>query len=435
MLYIELLTVILLTVVNGLLAMSELAVVSSRKARLDHMAGSGNRGARLALRLIDDPSRFLSTVQIGITLVGILAGAFSGATLASRLGIWLNGFALIAPHGETISVIVVVIGITYLSLIVGELVPKRVALANPERVAATVAGPMQILSRLAAPAVWLLKNSTEVILRLLGLAETRSNGVTEEEVKSMIAEGAQTGVFMPQEQRMLEGVLRLADRSVRAVMTPRADVVWLDIDTDIPAALQAIEDSNFSRLLVCEGSIDQAVGIIRAKNLVAAAQRGDEISIRDRMTRVLAVPDHSSILKVLDHFRREKQHIAVVVDEYGTTEGIVTITDVLESIAGDLPEHDDEDDVMMVQRKDGTWLIEGMMPIDEFEDRSGLRGLKEGGEFHTLAGFALHQLGHLPKAGESFTYRDARFEVIDMDGRRIDKILYMPSEDADAGQI
>lgn len=435
MLYLEIFIVVLLTVINGLLAMSELAVVSSRKARLDHMAGSGNRGARLALRLIEDPSRFLSTVQIGITLVGIFAGAFSGATLATRLGNWLNGFSLIAPHGEQIGVVLVVISITYLSLIIGELVPKRIAMSNPERVATAVAGPMQILSRLAAPAVWLLKNSTELILRALGLGGSQGSAVTEEEVKSLIAEGAQSGIFMPQEHRMLEGVMRMADRSVRAIMTPRTDIVWIDVDADLPDALKTIEESNFSRLLVCEESIDQAIGVIHAKNLVAAALRGENISLRDRMINVLAIPDRTSILKVLDHFRREKIHIAVVVDEYGTTEGIVTITDVLESITGDLPEHGDEPEVDMIRRKDGSWLVDGMIPIDEFEDRTGLRGLQNGGDFHTLAGFVLQHLGHLPKAGESFVFRDARFEVIDMDGRRIDKILYIPGEDADAGQI
>jgi putative hemolysin len=435
MLYLEIFIVFLLTVINGLLAMSELAVVSSRKARLDHMAGSGNRGARLALRLIEDPGRFLSTVQIGITLVGIFAGAFSGATLATRLGDWLNSFPFIAPHGEEAGVVIVVIGITYLSLIVGELVPKRIAMSNPERVAATIAGPMQLLSRLAAPAVWLLKYSTELILRALGLADSRGSAVTEEEVKSLIAEGAQSGIFMPQEHRMLEGVMRMADRSVRAIMTPRTDIVWIDVNAALPDALKTIEESNFSRLLVCENSIDQAIGVIHAKNLVAAALRGEQVSLRDRMINVSAVSDRSTILKVLDHFRREKLHIAVVVDEYGTTEGIVTITDVLESIAGDLPEYGEEVEIDMVRRKDGSWLIDGMMPIDEFEDRTGMRGLQNGGEFHTLAGFVLQHLGHLPKPGEGFVFRDARFEVIDMDGRRIDKILYVPGEDADAGQI
>lgn len=422
MLYLEILVVVLLTLINGLLAMSELAVVSSRRSRLEHMADLGNGGARTALRLIDDPSRFLSTVQIGITLVGILAGAFSGATFADRLGDWLDTFPLLAPNGDGIAIGLVVVAITYLSLIVGELVPKRIALANPERVAAIAAGPMNRLSRVAAPAVWLLKTSTEAILRALKLSATRGSTITEDEVRSLIAEGTQAGVFAPQERRMIDGVLRLADRPVRVVMTPRSDVVWIDSRADRETLQRVVETNRFSRLLVCEGSIDHAVGVLHTKDVLPLALKNEPISVQSRMAPALIVPDRTSVLQLLNRFRREGIHMAVIVDEYGTTEGVATLTDVLESIAGELPERGELTEPLIVRRDDGTWLVAGSLPIDEFEDRFGIHGAAQSG-FHTLAGFVLQQLGHIPDAGESFVYQDLRFEIVDMDGRRVDKIL------------
>lgn len=423
MLYIEMFFVLLLTLINGVLAMSELAIVSARRARLAHMAGRGNRGARTALELIDDPSRFLSTVQIGITLVGILAGAFGGATLANRLGDWLDGFAAIRPNGDVVAIGVVVVGITYLSLIVGELVPKRIALADPERFASIVAGPMNRLSRLAAPAVWLLKASIEPLIRLLGLTAAKDARITEEEVKFLIAEGTRAGVFAPKEREMIEGVLRLADRSVRAIMTPRSEIVWVDVSADRTAIVETVETSRFSRLLVCDQSVDQAVGVVHAKDLLRVALRGEPINLEPIMVPPPIVPEQAPVLTLLERFRRNGVHMAVIVDEYGTTEGVVTLTDVLESIAGDLPERGEPIESLMVEREDGSWLVDGMLPVDEFEDRTGLGGLQADHEFHTMAGFVLQQLEHVPTPGESFVWQGVRFEVIDLDGRRIDKIL------------
>jgi putative hemolysin len=423
MLYLEILFVGLLIVLNGLLAMSELALVSSRRSRLDQLAGQGKRGARTALRLIDDPSGFLSTVQIGITLVGILAGAFGGATLADRLGDWLDTFPALAPNGDRIGIALVVVTITYLSLIVGELVPKRIALTNPERVASLVARPMHQLSRLAAPGVWVLRASTEAALRLLRLSGTRSETVTEDEVKSLIAEGTRAGVFAPQERRMIEGVLRLAERPVRVVMTPRAEVAWIDSRADAQMLRRAVEDNRFSRLLVCENSIDNAIGLLHTKDVLPLALRGEPVSVETLMVPVLVVPDRTSVLQLLDRFRREGLHMAVVVDEYGTTEGVATLTDVMESIAGELPERGEITEPAVVRRSDGSWLVAGSLPFDEFADRFGLRDAQEGGGFHTVAGFVLQQLAHLPDAGERFRYRDLRIEVLDMDGRRVDKVL------------
>ncbi|MGF1630955.1 MAG: hemolysin family protein [Kiloniellaceae bacterium] len=430
MLYLEILFVVTLVVVNGLLAMSELALVSSRRSRLDHLARQGSRGARTALRLIDDPSGFLSTIQIGITLVGILAGAFGGATLADRLGDWLDSFPALAPNGDSIAIGLVVVAITYLSLIVGELVPKRIALANPERVASIVARAMHRLSRLATPGVWVLRSSTEAVLRLLGLAGTRSETVTEDEVKSLIAEGTQAGVFAPQERRMIEGVLRLADRPVRVVMTPRAEVVWIDSRADVQTLRQIVENNRFTRLLVCENSIDNAIGLLHMKDVLPLALRGEPVSVQALMVPVLVVPDRTSVLQLLDRFRREGLHMAVVVDEYGTTEGVATLTDVLESIAGELPERGEITEPAVIRRDDGTWLVAGSLPFDEFADRFGLRVAPEGGGFHTLAGFVLQQLGHLPESGDSFRYRNFRIEVVDMDGRRVDKVLVQHLPDA-----
>lgn len=428
MLYLELLFVVLLTFINGLLAMSELAVVSSRRSRLEDMAGRGSAGARTALRLIDDPGRFLSTVQIGITLIGILAGAFSGATLADRLGDWFDTFPVLAPHGDAVAIGLVVVAITYLALIAGELVPKRIALANPERVASIVARPMDVLSRIAAPAVWLLKASTEAVLRILKSSATREATVTEDEVKSLIAEGVRAGIFMPQEREMIDGVLRLADRPVRVIMTPRSEIAWIDAGADRDALTSAIETSRYSRLLVCDGSVDHAVGVVHTKDLLPLALKGEPLELRSLMAPAIVVPDRTPCLRLIDRFRREGVHMAVVVDEHGVTEGVVTPTDILEAIAGELPEWGEAAEPLIARRDDGSWLVDGAMPIDEFEDRLGLRSLREGGNFHTVAGLVLQRLGHLPAIGESFLYRNVRFEVVDLDGNRIDKVLVQTNE-------
>jgi putative hemolysin len=420
MLYLELLIVLFLTLMNGMLAMSELAVVSSRKSRLKHLANQGRRGARAALRLIDDPSRFLSTVQIGITLVGIIAGAFSGATLGQRLGVWLNTFPLISPYGNSVGIGITVVGITYLSLIIGELVPKRIALAQPERIASLVAGPMRGLSLAAAPVVWVLHVSTERTLRLLGLAGARETTVTEDEVKSLIAEGTEAGIFVPQEQEMIEGVLRLADRSVRVIMTPRTRIVWVDVKSDWNTIIEMVKAHRFSRLLVCDATVDHSVGFIHTKNLLSTVLSCEAVKLSELVTAPLYVLESTTVLSLLNRFKKEKVHLAVVVDEYGSTEGLVTLTDVIEAIAGDLPERGEENGPQMVKRNNGSWLADGTVPTDEVE---AITGIDMGENVEMLAGFVLGRLGHIPKAGASFLHGNARFEVIDMDGNRIDKVL------------
>jgi putative hemolysin len=432
MLLIEVTAVVLLILMNGVLAMSELAVVSSRKSRLEHLANQGKSGARAALGLIDDPSRFLSTVQIGITLIGIIAGAFSGATLGQRLGTWLNSFPEISPYGNPVGIGVMVVSITYLSLILGELVPKRIALTRPERVAALVAGPMRGLSIITAPAVWVLHISTERVLKILGLSGDRETTVTEDEVKSLIAEGTQAGVFVPQEKEMIEGVLRLADRSVRVIMTPRARIVWIDANADQSKIFEMVKAHRFSRLLVCDKTVDRPVGFVHTKNLLPEALRCENIAITNLTTPLLCIPDRTPVLRLLSQFKKEKVHIAVVVDEYGTTEGIVTLTDVIEAIAGDLPERGEDSEPRIVQRDDRSWLVDGTLPTDEVE---AITGIDMGEEVKMVAGFVLEHLGRIPETGANFIHGNARFEVVDMDGNRIDKVLIEITENFGGGHF
>jgi putative hemolysin len=422
MLFFEIAVVFALTFINGVLAMSELAVVSARKARLEGMAADGSRGARAALRLKEDPSRFLSTVQIGITLVGIFAGAFSGATLADRLAHVLATFPVVGAHAPQIAFFLVVVAITYLSLVVGELVPKRLALANPEAVAVTVAPAMTVLAKVALPVVWLLRTSTEAILLLFGRRSQSDETVSEEEVRALIAEGAATGVFAVEEKAMIEGVLRLADRNVRALMTPRNEIVWLDRNAPPEEIARVLCAHSHSRLLVCEGTVDQAVGVVHTKAMLAAVMEDRPLDLGALMQPFVAVPEQTPVLTLIDQFKASGAHMIVVVDEYGTTEGIVTPTDVLETIAGELPEAHEAEDPDIVERADGSWLVDGLTPVDEFRDRLGVRGIG-GGDYQTVAGLALEKLGRIPAAGDWFEHAGYRFEIVDMDGRRIDKLL------------
>lgn len=423
MLIVEILIVILLIVLNGVLAGSEMSVVSSRKARLETMAAEGSAGAKAALKLVRDPGTFLSTVQIGITLVGIIAGAYSGATLAGPLGAWLNTFEWIAPRGDAIAIGIVVVAITYLSLIVGELVPKRIALNNPERVSSAIARPMRLVSIVAAPAVWLLRHSSDLVLRVLGLTAPRDETVTEEEVKSLIAEGTRAGVFEPAEREMIEGVMRLADRSVRAIITPRSEIAWIALDAAPDDVVARLRSEHYTQLLVCEGTIDNPVGLVDASDVISAMLDRRDTRLADIIRKVPIVPEQTRVLGLLELFRKEREHFAVVVDEYGSTQGVVTSTDILESIAGDLPEKGEEDDPMIVARADGSWLVDGLLPIDEFQDLVGRRDLRESGSFETVAGYVIERLGALPQAGDRVVDGDLTVEVVDMDGRRIDKVL------------
>lgn len=423
------LIVVLLIFVNGFFAMSELAVVSARRARLQSLAEDGDGGAKKALALAEDPTNFLSSVQVGITLVGVFAGAYGTATLAEPLAAYLRTVPALAGYAYTIAFGGVVGLVTYLSLIIGELVPKRLALNNAERIAAFVARPMALLARIGTPVVWFLRVSTNGVLKLLRVPPTPASTVTEEEVKTMIAEGTESGVFHPAEKEMIEGVLRLADRPVRSIMTPRTDVMWLDPDDPIEGTRKEIAQEGHSRYPVSRGELDELLGVVNAKDLLLRLMNNEPIDLAAAAKQPIAVPESTSVLRLMDLFRTTPVHMAIVLDEYGGVEGIVTPTDVLTAIAGDLPEEHDEEGPDAVRREDGSWLIEGRAEVPAVQRLLG-RDDMEGEDYSTLAGFVLRRLGRMPETTDSFVWEGLRFEVIDMDGRRIDKVLVRPEAEA-----
>ena len=420
----EMVVVLALVLLNGYFAMAELAVVSARPARLAALARTKDRrGARLALALSRDPGRMLSTVQIAITLVGISAGAFGAARLAEPLALAVARVPALAPVSAEIAYALVVMLITYLSLIIGELVPKHLALRAPERVAALVAPTIDLLSRLSTPAVWLLERSSRLVLRLLGSEAQPAETVTEEEVRMLIAEGTRTGVFHRQEQEMIGRVLRLADRPVRAIMTPRVELVWLDVDDDPAKIARIIRESGHSRFLVGKGSLDDVLGVVHVRSLLEACLAGQPLDLRGALRPVLVVHDGMPVLRALEALRQARVSIALVVDEYGEVEGVVTGEDLLEAVVGDMPERRLGEERAIVEREDGSLLMDGMLAIDEVKLALGFDSLPDEGSYHTLAGFILAQLGRVPQEGATVAYGGWRFEVVDMDGRRIDKVL------------
>ena len=411
---------------NGLFAMAELALFSSRATRLKQLAKEGSRGARAAVRLLDDPTRFLSTVQFYITLIGVLAGVYSGARFAGPLAAWLARFDLLAPvagYLDTTAYGVVVVGVTFLSLIVGELVPKRWALTNPEAIASRLAPFMEALAIVSKPFVWVLQGSTELVSRLLGIRTTSNRSVSEEEIRSMIAEATHTGIFHVAEHQMIEGVLRLPDRTVRSIMVPRGDVVWLDAADGRETVWNAVRTSGHSRYPVCRGQLDELVGVVMTGDLAEWLGNREAGDLAARTHAPLIVHESTRILRLLELFRESKMHFAVIVDEHGSIEGVVTPSDILTAIAGELPEAASEEPAEAVARDDSSWLVDGGMSIDDVERLLKGGNMRSGDDYTTLAGFVLAQLGHLPATGESFRWRGLRFEVVDMDGRRIDKLL------------
>jgi len=422
----DFLLLLLLVCVNGLFAMAELATFSSRPTRLKELANRGSGGARAALRLLDHPTRFLSSVQIGITLIGVLSGVYSGARFAGPLADWLAGFELFVPVAEyldTAAYALVVVGVTFLSVVIGELVPKRWALSNPELIASTLARPMELVALLSAPLVWVLRNTTELFVRVLGLPKSTARAVSEEEIRSMIAEGAHTGIFHAAEHQMIEGVLRLPDRTVRSIMAPRGDVVWLDAADDRKTVWNVVRTSGHSRYPVCRGQLDELVGVVMTGELAEWLGDAESGELSARVRAPLVVHESTRILRLLELFRESKMHFAVIVDEHGSIEGVVTPSDILTAIAGELPEAASEETAEAVARDDSSWLVDGGMSIDDVERLLGAGSMRSGDDYTTLAGFVLAQLGHLPATGESFRWRGLRFEVVDLDGRRIDKVL------------
>jgi putative hemolysin len=414
----------LLILLNGVFALSEMAIVSARKPRLKAMADRGSRGARIALKLLEDPSKLLSTVQIGITLIGVLAGAYGATALADDFAPWISQtFPPLAAQSGTIAFGLVIALTTFLSLVVGELIPKRIALASPETLATLMAPLMNLVETLASPLVWLLRSATEGIVRLFGLHRTRQEDVTEEELQSLIVEGAKVGLIEDEEREMIEGVMRLGDRSVKAIMTPRTDMVWLNTESSREEIVAEIRASGHSRFPVGKGDADEIVGVVQTKELLAHLAETGRIDLEAVMHTSVFVPETMPVLKLLDSMRGNPVRMVMVSDEYGAILGLVTAADLLESIAGDGALGEDEGISQPFQREDGSWLIDGMTPIDEFEQTVGARGLDEGEGYSTVAGLVMHLMNAIPKEGDVAERWPLAFEVIDMDGRRIDKVI------------
>lgn len=419
----ELAILLALILTNGLFSMAELAVVSSRRVRLKNRADQGDHGAVAALELAADPNRFLPTVQVGITLIGTLAGAYGGAALAQSLSSRVEQVPSLAKYADEVAIGLVVLGITYVTLVLGELVPKRIALSRPERIAALVGRPMRLLSRLAVPVVRLLGGSTELIVRGLGVPASSEPPVTEEEVKILLEQGRQAGVFDASESEIVRRVFRLGDRRAGMLMTPRKEVVWLDVADSPEVVRRKIEKSPHSRFPVCEGGLDNVIGIVQVKDLLLRGFTGRQAyDLRGLLIMPLFLYEGMPGFEVLERFKSSGTHIAMVLDEYGSIEGLITLNDILEALVGDLPEPDEEPDPTAVQRADGSWLLDGRMPLDEVAEVVGIRKFPEG-DYHTLAGFVIDRLGHIPNVAEVFDWLGTTFEVVDMDGRRIDKVL------------
>lgn len=426
MVYFELLTVFILTLINGLLAMSELAVASSRMLKLRTMAEQGVHGARRAMVLASDPGRFLSTVQIGITLIGIIAGAVSGATLGIRVSGFLLELGLPETVAEPLGFGAVIGGITYLSLIIGELVPKQIALRNPERIACLVAPAMTLLAKVSSPIVWFLSKSGRIVLALLGQSKAKDDTVTDAEIHSLIADAESAGVIEPEEREMIAGVMRLGDRRVKSVMIPRADVQFIDVD-ETPANIgKRIAESGHSRFVVYKGDQDNIIGVLQAKDIAAAALRKKTVNIKQLVKQAPFIRDTVDALDVVARLKESEVHFGLVYDEYGHFEGVVTTADILEAIVGAFSEEKRPTEAEITERADGSLLIAGWAPIDMVMQRL-LLPLPEKRDYQTLAGFVLERFGHLPQVGESVEDRGYRFEVVDLDGRRIDKVLVQKS--------
>jgi putative hemolysin len=428
----EILIIFVLLLVNGVFAMAEIAVVSSRKARLKALAGEGSTTAQAALALAQEPTRFLSTVQIGITLVGILAGAFGGATLSEKLAVWFAQFPAVEPYSKFIAIVIVVGAITYFSLIIGELAPKRIALTNPEARAMLLAKPMAFLSKLASPFVWLLTISTNLILKVFGLGKDVESPPSEEEISHMIEQGTTAGVFHRAERAMVEGVLHLDELPVTEIMTRRTRIVWLNIADSDEVNWRKIVASGHSHFPVYEGTRDQVVGMVSVKSLWANAAAGVSNELKNHLVKPLFVPSSITAVQLLETFKKSGKHLALVTDEFGSIQGLVSLIDVMEAIVGDLPQPGDRRMPDAVQREDGSWLVDGAMLIEDFKRRFATGSLprEESETFETLGGFMVDRFGHIPTLGEYFVWNGRRFEIVDMDRHRVDKVLVSRTADS-----
>jgi putative hemolysin len=424
-LLLECLVIGVLILLNGVLSGSELAMMSARRLRLEQQAERGHRPAAMALQLIRSPNDFLSTVQIGITLIGILSGALGGSRVARSLQPLLEAVPALRPWSEPLALGIVVTLITFLSLVLGELVPKRIALSDPERIACAVAPLMRTLSRWLAPLAHLLGASTDRLLGLMGIGETGEPEITEEEIRTLLRRGTESGLFEVAEHAMVERVFRLADRPVKAIMTPRTDICWLDLAESPQAHLQRVMEVNHSLFPVARGSLDDCLGVVRGRTLLAAQLGDGPRDIEALLQPPLFVGESTRALKLIEQFKSTGIHIALVTDEFGGIEGLVTLNDMMEAIVGDLSTGQDREDPMIIVRQDGSWLLDGALDIADFKDLVGKGRLPDEvrGGYQTLGGFVMHYLEHIPRAGDGFEWDDLRIEVVDMDGNRVDKLM------------
>ncbi|HRK56824.1 MAG TPA: hemolysin family protein [Burkholderiaceae bacterium] len=417
-----------LILLNAIFAMSEIAVVSSRKARLQRMVDEKRPGAAVAMALHAQPSTFLSTIQVGITTVGVLAGAIGESAVVEPLALRLEELPLLAPYAHAVALTVMVASITYVSVVVGELVPKRLGLLKPEVTAALIARPMHWLSRAARPLVWLLSASSDLILRLLRLNAGNEPPVTDAEIEVLMGQGAEAGIFHASEREIVANVLRLDQQRVPVIMTPRKDLEYIDLEDDDAHLRQALAQAEHHRVVVCRGGLDQVMGVLIVSDLLKPALEGRALNIEAAVRQPLYVPESVTTTQLLEQFRKVRSEYALIVDEYGALQGLVTVTDVLKSIVGEVPDEGEPEVLDIITREDGSWLVDGSASVERFCDvtsRGELPGQAEG-DFHTMAGFVLHVLGRIPAVAETFEAAGLRFEVIDMDGNRVDKLLITP---------
>ena len=416
----EAILIFILILINGLFAMSEMALVSAKKLKLQQLEEQGSAGAKKALALLAHPNRLLAAVQVGITLVGVLTGAFGGKALSQPLSKLIDKISFLAPYSYAISFTIVIVLITYFSLVLGELVPKRIALSNPEKIATNVSGLMSFVSKLASPFVSLLSVSMNVILAILGI-KPKEEVVTEEEVAMLLAQATQEGVFEEAEQDIVENVFLLADRHVDSIMTPRPEMVWFDKNVDLAELKETISQEPHSDYIITDGDLDKVVGILNLKDLILA----DKIDLTTMVKDAHYVPETLAILKLLEHFKKSREHIALVVDEYGSVIGLVTAGDVLEAIVGDLPDQGERSLSEMIQKSgENEYIVDGMLSLDDFAEYFDLKELPSGAnkEFYTLNGFAMDRLEHIPQINDSFEWQNFNFEVLEMADKRVAKI-------------
>jgi putative hemolysin len=415
----EILIIFLLILLNGIFALSEISVVSSKKPRLQQRANEGDIRAKHALDLASNPSSFLSTVQVGITLIGILAGAVGGATLGDHLTPVIAQIPFLEPYASSLALFIVVLLITYFSIVLGEIVPKRIGLQNPERLAAALSGPMLIVSRIFKPLVWFLTKSSDGVMRLLGQKPSIESPVTEEEILVQIDQGMQAGVIEETEQDMVEGVFRMHEQRVFSLMTPRSEISWLDVNDSPDEIKKTIEESMFSTFPVCEDSLDNVLGIIKARDLLLESLHGEPLALKHNLQPVKYIPETAFASRALDIFKSGTAEMLLLVDEFGSVQGLLTINDILEEIVGDL----ELSEPQATQRQDGSWLLDGMLSIEDFKEIFNIRRIPDEDEYETLGGFVMTSLGRVPKPADRFEWTVYRFEVMDMDGNRVDKVL------------